>query len=55
MLRKKCPRCDGNTYREDGPDNDIVCLQCGWRQYPSFTIANTGRRSEPVADSGKHR
>lgn len=57
MLFKKCPRCEGDTYLEDGLDGiDIVCLQCGWRQYPSFNFAFTARRSEPAsANPGERR
>lgn len=57
MLFKKCPRCEGDTYLEDGLDGiDIVCLQCGWRQYPSFNFAFTARRSQPAsANPGERR
>ena len=33
---KTCPRCKGDLFLDNDPlRSDIVCLQCGYRIYPS--------------------
>jgi len=42
---KSCPRCGGDRCLDDGFDEpEIVCIQCGYRTYPS-----SGLVLQPVA------
>ena len=38
-LSKQCPRCGGDLFREQYPDDDtsFECLQCGWTSVNNHT------------------